>query len=93
MADGCIIDRTFKPSMKTFPCLSVMFVFTATSLVADIGSAEMPMVTIAKTQKTMPSVVKKNDGVSVPWWMVVGLLAWVIVDGVSELARYRETND
>ena len=64
-------------------------VFTATS-VADIVPAEKLAVTSVQTQIPVSSAPKDNG---VPWWLVVGIMFWLIIDLTTETSRYRETDD
>ncbi len=80
--------------MKTKLAIIAVSVFAATSLVADTGLAEkMPAATIVKTKPVTTLTSEKEEGVKVPFWLVAGLLAWIIVDLSTETSRYRESND
>ncbi len=62
-------------------------VFTASS-VADNVPVEKLAVTSVQNQIPGP---QKDNGV--PWWLVGGIMFWLIIDLTTETSRYRETDD
>lgn len=98
--NGCMIDispewfggRT--NPMRTKLALIAISVFTVTSVVADIGSAEkVPMATITTRTQTVISTTSQEGRAEMPWWFGLAIFGFIYRFVWTESGRYMAEND